>query len=259
MIFLTTIYLAMNLTARAADELYISIPFIKFKPTSYKKRDILLDASILLDPRLIDLASSGLLDQHIVIPRFIVKELNEIVEGSDETIKPKARKSLEVLKKLENIPTLDIRYVDTDFPEIKDPTIKLTRLARMLDANIFTADMNRIQQSAHEGLRIINIHALSNALKPITQTGEQILIKVQRYGKEPRQGVGYLEDGTMVVINGGAEYIGDTIKAQVLSVKHTSSGRMIFCNAAEEGCMNENDVAQSIADMENAHKNYFTL
>lgn len=258
-IFLFTIFLAMTLTARAADELYVCIPFIRFKPTSQKKKDILLDPSILLDPRLIDLAASGLLDQHLVIPRFTVKELNDGLESSDEAIKTKARRGLEVLKKLENMPSLELRYIDTDFADVKDATSKLIRLARMNDTNIFTADMNRIQQSAHEGVKIINIHSLSNALKPITQTGEYINIKIQRYGKEPRQGVGYLEDGTMVVINGGAEFIGETIKAQVLSVKHTSSGRMIFCNAADEGSFTEQEIEQSVADMENAHKNYFAL
>src|ERR1044072_7233269 len=106
-----------------------------------------------------------------------------------------------------------------------------------MNTNIITSDINRIQQASIEGVRIINIHLLSNALKPLTQAGEFINIKIQRYGKEPRQGVGYLDDGTMVVVNGGAEFIGETIKAQVLSVKHTSSGRMIFCNAAEEGSL----------------------
>jgi uncharacterized protein YacL len=90
-----------------------------------------------------------------------------------------------------------------------------------------------------EGITVVNLHALSNALKPLMQGGELIRIKIQRYGKEPRQGVGYLEDGTMVVVNGGGDYIGDTIEARVLSVKHTSSGRMIFCNVAEEGAEGE--------------------
>jgi uncharacterized protein YacL len=85
-----------------------------------------------------------------------------------------------------------------------------------------------------EGITVVNIHALSNALKPLMEGGELIRIKIQRYGKEPRQGVGYLEDGTMVVVNGGGDYIGDTIEARVLSVKHTTSGRMIFCNVADE-------------------------
>ena len=258
-IYLFTTYLGMVMTARAAEELHVSIPFIKFKPTSHKKKDIVVDASILTDSRIIDLATSGLLDHHLIMPRFIMKELQAASECNDEGAKAKARRSLDVIKKLEGIPTLDLRYADTDFPEIKDPMSKMIRLARLLDANILTADISRVQQSSIEGIRIINIHMLSNALKPLTQTGEYLNIKIQRYGKEARQGVGYLDDGTMVVVNGGAEYIGDTIKAQVLSVKHTSSGRMIFCNSTEETLLTEQELAQSVASLENSHKNYFAL
>lgn len=258
-IYLFSTYFGMAMAARAADEIYVTIPFVKFKPTSYKKKDILVDSSAFQDTRIIDLAVSGLLDHQLVIPRFLIKELNAALEGPDETLKNKARRSLDTVKKLENIPTLELRYSDTDFPELKDPMSKLIRLARMMDANIITADINRVQQASIEGIRIINIHLLSNALKPLTQTGEFLTIKIQRYGKEPRQGVGYLEDGTMVVVNGGAEFIGETIKSQVLSVKHTTSGRMIFCNAAEDSMLGLSEVEQAVADLENTHKNYFAL
>lgn len=257
-IFLFTTYLGMILTARAADELYVSIPFIRFKPTSHKKKDILLDQSALMDPRIIDLASSGLLDNQLILPRFMLKELNSSLETSDETLKAKARRSLDAIKKLENIPSLDLRFVDNDFPELKDPMAKLIRLARLQDANLMTADINRVQQAMIDGIRIINLHMLANALKPITQAGEFLHIKIQRYGKEPRQGVGYLEDGTMVVVNGGAEFIGETIKTQVLSVKHTSSGRMIFCNALDES-MEMQETGTPAVDAESTHKNYFAL
>lgn len=257
-IFLFCSYLGMTITARAADELHMSIPFVQFKQVSHKKKDILVDISILTDPRIIDLASSGLLDHLLILPRFALKELYAMAESLDEAVKVKARRCLEVIKKLESIPTLDLRYADTDFPEIKDPMTKLIRLARFMDTNIITSDINRIQQASIEGVRIINIHMLSNALKPITQAGEFINMKIQRYGKEARQGVGYLEDGTMVVVNGGAEFIGETIKAQVLSVKHTSSGRMIFCNACEEGSLlSEQDFVSS--PLESDNKNYFAL
>lgn len=262
-IFLFSCYFGMVMAARASEEIYVSIPFVKFKPSSHKKKDVLLDSSILLDSRVIDLASSGLLDQDLIIPRFNLKEFYGNLESTDEALKTKARRSLDVVKRLESIPSLDLRYADTDFPEIKDPTSKLIRLARLLDANILTGDMNRIQQSSIEsieGIRIINIHMLSNALKPISHAGECISIKIQRYGKEPRQGIGYLEDGTMVVVNGGAEFIGEAIKAQVLSVKHTSSGRMIFCNAMGEGD-DEHDgqkaYSPSVDELENVHKTYF--
>lgn len=233
-LYLFGAYLGIVFTLRSSDELYVSIPFIKFAPTSLKKKDLLIDASVLADARIIDLAASGMLDHHLVLPRFIVKELYAQSESTDEMLKNKARRSLEVVKKLENVPGIELRYNDTDFPDVRDSGAKLIRLARLLDTNILTADISRVQISTIEGVRIINIHALSNALKPLTQAGEFIRVKIQRFGKEPRQGVGYLEDGTMVVVNGGGDHIGALINARVLSVKHTASGRMIFCNAADE-------------------------
>lgn len=260
-VFLFSAYFAVSMVLRGADELYISIPFIKFKPSNQKKKDILIDMTALLDTRIIDLAASGLLDNHLIVPKFLIKELNYLNEQGDEVGKAKARKCLESLKKLENTPSLEIQYTETDFPEIKDMFAKLTKLAGMMNANIITADLNRLQQNTASGnnTRLINLHTLANALKPITQNGEFLSIKIQRYGKEPRQGIGYLDDGTMVVVNGGAEYIGDTIKAQVLSVKHTSSGRMIFCNTTEEHLLNEQNAIQSIEEMGASHKSYFTL
>lgn len=259
-VYLFCAYFGMIMTARSSEELHVSIPFIQFKQMSHKKKDILVDISILTDPRIIDLASSGLLDHQLILPRFALKELYTLSETGDEGAKTRSRRCLEVIKKLEAITTLDLRYVDTDFPEIKDPMTKLIRMARFLDTNIITSDINRIQQASIEGVRIINIHMLSNALKPITQSGEFINIKIQRYGKEARQGVGYLEDGTMVVVNGGAEFIGETIKAQVLSVKHTSSGRMIFCNTCEEGSvMSDQDFSLDQNEIEQDHKSYMTL
>lgn len=233
-LFLFGTYLGTIMTLRASDELYVSIPFVKFAPSSEKKKDLLIDVSVLSDARIIDLAATGLLDHQLVIPRFIIKDLYAQSEVSDEISKSKARRALDVVKKLEAIPSLELRFNETDFPEVKDTTGKLTRLARLLDANILSADISRVQMASVEGIRIVNIHALSNALKPLMQTGEFIKIKIQRYGKEPRQGVGYLDDGTMVVVNGGGNYIGEVIDAQVLSVKHTSSGRMIFCNASDD-------------------------
>lgn len=233
-LFLFGTYLGTIMTLRAADELYVSIPFIKFVPTVEKKKDLIIDSSVLSDARIIDLATTGLLDNQIIIPRFIIKELYTQAEISDEFFKLKAKKCLEVLKKIELISELGLRFNDTDFPDVKDVQGKLLRLARLLDANLLTADISQMQIAKIEDIRIINIHTLSNSLKPLMQAGEFIKIKVQRYGKEPRQGVGYLDDGTMVVINGGGNYIGVIVDAKVLSVKHTTSGRMVFCNAVDD-------------------------
>ncbi|NDD57708.1 MAG: TRAM domain-containing protein [Chlamydiae bacterium] len=233
-LFLFGTYLGTIMTLKAADELYVSIPFVKFAASTQKKKDLIIDISVLSDARVIDLASTGILDHFLVIPRFLIKEIYTHSETGDEISKNRAKKCLDAIKKLENMEGLEVRFNDTDFPETKDTQGKLVRLARLLDANILSADISRLQMSSVEGIRIINLHTLSNALKPLTQTGEFVKIKIQRYGKEPRQGVGYLDDGTMVVVNGGGRHIGEIIDAQVLSVKHTTSGRMVFCNACDE-------------------------
>ncbi len=263
LVFLVAIYLSMVFTLRASEELTISIPFIQFNPNTQKKKDIIVDNSILSDTRIIDVVASGLLDNYLIIPRYFLTELHAQSESDDEGIKTRARRSLEIIKKMESMSTLGLRFTDTDLPDVKDPILKLIRVARLDDANILTADISRIQQSEVEGVRIINIHSLSNSLKPVAQTGEFLTIKIQRYGKEPRQGVGYLEDGTMVVINGGAEFIGESIRARVLSVKHTSSGRMIFCNAADEWLnetvgVNPEQIATPVI-AEGAAKKYFSV
>lgn len=233
-IFLAGVYVGVQVTHRAAGEIHLSIPFVQFKPTREKKRDLLIDGSVLSDARILDLASSGLLDDHLLVPRFLIRELQEQAESADENRQGQARRALDVLRKLEGTTGLNLKYHDQDIPGVKDPLGRLVKLARILDANLLTADIKRIQMAEYEGVRIINMHSLSNALKPLMQTGEFLKIKIQRLGKEARQGVGYLENGTMVVVNGGGDYMGRTISARVLSVKHTSSGRMIFCNANEQ-------------------------
>lgn len=251
-IFLTACYLGLVMTARASHELHMSIPFIHFKTSNQTKKDILLDSSALADPRTIDLAASGLLDQSLLIPQFLLKDIQEHAESNDESTRIKARRKLEAIKKLEALPSLELRYVDNNFTEIHDLSAKLSRLARQLDAYILTAETSK-SQTPPETTRIININTLSNALKPLAQNGENLQIKIQRYGKEPRQGVGYLEDGTMVVVNGGADYIGATIRVQVLSVKHTSSGRMIFCNTADNEYYQDQSLAITHASQPSPH------
>lgn len=231
--FLIGIYLGTILTVHFADEILISIPFIKFSRSQFHKKDFLLDATALSDPRIIDLATTGILDHNLVVPRFLIKELYTQAEMGEENTRVKAKRCIETLKKLEAMPNLGLRYDETVFNEEKDSFAQLLRLARLTDSNILSGDLSQAQIPVIEGIHIINLHALSNALKPLMQAGESMKIKIQRFGKEPNQGVGYLEDGTMVVVNGGGDYIGDAIDVQVLSVKHTSSGRMIFCNTME--------------------------
>lgn len=253
-LYLLALYFGVAFTARAAEEIHFSIPFLRLKPKTQEKKDLILDTSVLMDPRMIDLVATGLLDHHLILPRFVIKQVHEMAESPSEQRKAKAKQAIELLKKMEQTADLELRIQEADFPDLKDIPSKLIRLARLLEANLFTADLHAFEIGAGDGIKIINLNALAKALKPLTQSGEYIDVKIQRYGKEARQGVGYQEDGTMVVINGGAEFIGETIRAQVLSVKHTSAGRMIFCNAITAA--GEESFGQ---ELENAAKPYFAL
>jgi uncharacterized protein YacL len=237
--FLSGTYLGMILALKSSDELYISIPFIRLSETNTRKKDIVLDSSLVADVRLVDLCSCGIFNHQLVLPRFILKDLYHLLESNDEVLHSKAKRALEVIKKLQSMPGLHLRIHETDFVEITDIHQKVLRLARLIDANIMTADVTRLPTALAEGIELINLHSLSNAMKPLMQSGESIRIKVQRYGKEPKQGVGYLEDGTMVVINNGGDFLGELIDTKVISVKQTSAGRIIFTNAVTDNLEND--------------------
>jgi uncharacterized protein YacL len=140
-LFLFGIYLGLVLTLRSSNELFMSIPFVKFASVKEKKKDLILDQASLSDPRILDLSLSGLLDFHLIIPRFVIRDLYAQLESRDETMKYRAKKALDHLGELEEQADLGLRFNDTDFPEIKEITVKLTRLARLLDANLLTADI----------------------------------------------------------------------------------------------------------------------
>ncbi len=217
-LFLLGLYIGTMIIIRCGNELAISLPFLHLSPVVQKARDLLLDQTALEDPRILDLLNTGIFDHRLVLPRFLLRNMEE--EG---------RHISDLIKRLDEH---GMRYHETDFKEEKELSKKTRRLAKLLGADLLVSDT---QVNAQEdGISIINIHALSNALKPLTPKGEFLKIKIQRIGKEEDQGVGYLEDGTMVVVNGGGLFIGETIDSRVLSVKHTSSGRMIFCNVIED-------------------------
>lgn len=217
------------LTKNFSSEIALSIPFVQFnlKNKQSNVKELILDFSSLSDGRIIDVCQTHIFDNRLVCPRFLIKELIQQKE-----IHEKAKNALENLAQLETMPDLNLRFEETDFPDVKETQGKTLKLARLLQCDLLTADMSRVQIAGIEDVKIINLNMLAQSLKPHMQKGESLKIQVQRYGKEENQGVGYLEDGTMVVVNGGAEFLGETIVARVVSIKHTSSGRMIFCNAA---------------------------
>jgi len=233
-LLLIGLYLGIIVTFRCSETLRESLPFIKLKKETTSNKKLIATPALISDTRIVELARSGLLDQRLLIPKFVINELYTQSESIDEPIKIKARRSLENLRKLEEITHLELSYSEVDFPEVKHNSGKLIKLAIALKGDIFTSDTTSLEEKTNQrSLNIININDLSQYLKPLMEAGEVMEIKVQRFGKEAKQGIGYLDDGTMVVINGGGDYIGQLISTHVLSIKHTSTGRIIFCNAIE--------------------------
>ncbi len=194
-------------------------------------RKIILDISALEDGRVVDLARSGLLDQRLAIPRSLPKELNKLSESLDEGVRFRARKALEAYKRIEMLPKIDLEFFD--LPEDEgDLNSRLIRTAKNLNAFVLSNE-TPLSRKDLEDVSCISIDMLASALKPAPQRGEFLSIKVLRLGKEPKQGVGYLDDGTMVVVNGGGDFLGKSVRAQVLSQKHSSTGKIIFCNALD--------------------------
>lgn len=213
-------FIGVMMTLRAAEHLTFSLPFLSVPLSGRTSRPILLDLSVLEDGRIVDLAASGILDHRLMLPHFLTESPSKHVQDT--------------LGKLEALPHLNLRYLDGTGPEGEEVRERLLSLCRHHCADLLTAEPLPLKEQPPEDVRTINLHTLSNALRPLKQRGETLKIKVQRQGKEEGQGVGYLEDGAMVVINGGGTHLGETILTHVLSVKHTCSGRMIFCNVAEE-------------------------
>ena len=258
-LFIFGTYFGLVLTMKASGEFTASIPFLNLTNTVQQNGKIILDRSSLADPRIIDIASSGLIDGRVAVPYFIIKSLHAEKESSNEEHSRLAKSSLETLKKLEALPNLKLERLNSNHSTNNTDLENIKEIALASGAYIFTSKNSKLQQSSLKDVRVINMNTIANAIKPLSNEGEYLNIKIQRYGKEARQGVGYLDDGTMVVINGGAEHIGETIKGKVLSLKHTSSGRMIFCNATDEDLISDEENSEALASLSQNNNNYFSL
>jgi uncharacterized protein YacL len=213
-----------NLTlSSAAPEEQTAIGLRKFIP----------DQSVLEDGRVVDLARTGLFDGQIVVPSFLPKELKTQSEVGDEVSKTRARKALEALRRLESLPKIGIQFKEVFLPEMVELNDKIIHSAKTLNAFLLTNESSPFRTEAEQGMYLA-IDTIANALRPPIPKGEVLSIKIQRLGKEPKQGIGYLEDGTMVVVNGGGDYLGRNVRTQVLSQKYSSSGKIVFCNVRED-------------------------
>jgi uncharacterized protein YacL len=209
------------------------------KDHSSKRRDTdfsgkLLDTSSIIDGRIAEICSTGFLEGPLLVPVFVLEELQLIADSSDLLKRNKGRRGLDILKQMQEDNYVEVRIINDDFDDVQGVDSKLVRLGRKINAKVVTNDYNLNKVAALQGVVVLNINDLANALKPARIPGEEMNVLIVKAGKEENQGVAYLDDGTMIVVENGQKYIGETVPVMVTSVLQTSAGRMIFVKIADE-------------------------
>lgn len=192
----------------------------------------ILDTSVIIDGRIADICKTGFVEGSLIIPNFVLEELRHIADSSDSLKRNRGRRGLDILNIIQKELKLDIRIVDTDFEDVAEVDMKLLKLAQKMNGMVVTNDFNLNKVAELQGVPILNINELANAVKPVVLPGEEMTVHVVKDGKESNQGVAYLDDGTMIVVEGGRRHMNETIDVLVTSVLQTAAGRMIFAKPA---------------------------
>jgi uncharacterized protein YacL len=227
-------YIGLVVGAAKGDYLDLSALGGIFSDKTTRRDFKILDTSVIIDGRIADIAEAGFLSGTIVIPQFILRELQQVADSPDSNKRQRGRRGLDMLNRLQTNNTLDIQVVDTDFPAVREVDLKLLELSKQLDAVVVTNDFNLNKVAQLHGVSILNINELANALKPVVLPGELMRVFVLKEGKEYNQGVAYLDDGTMVVVDNARKMIGKNADISVTSVLQTTAGKMIFGRLSEE-------------------------
>ena len=228
-LFLSFSYIGMVLAMRSNKEDFsLIIPYVRFAPRNKPDNFLLLDTSVIIDGRIADLIESNFLEGIVVVPRFVLKELQQIADSADATKRARGRRGLEMLTRIQRNTRNEVKIHDGDFPEEHEVDTKLVHLARNLNAKLFTNDYNLNQLAELQNVKHVNLHDLARNLKPALLAGDQLSIKLVREGKDKGQGVGYLPDGTMVVVNNGQTRIGQQVEIQITQMLQTGAGVIVF-------------------------------
>lgn len=188
----------------------------------------ILDTSVIIDGRIFDICETGFVEGPLVIPNFVLEELRHIADSSDSLKRNRGRRGLDVLNKIQKELNIEVQIYEKDFPDIAEVDSKLLKLAQVLNGKVVTNDYNLNKVAEFQGVPVLNINELANAVKPVVLPGEEMRIQIIKDGKESGQGVAYLDDGTMIVVEGGRKHVGETIDVLVTSVLQTAAGKMIF-------------------------------
>lgn len=227
-------YIGIRIGFKKGDEFQMPgwKPFSRGLPRGDNSK--ILDTSVIIDGRIADITETGFVEGPLLIPQFVLGELQHIADSSDPVKRTRGKRGLEVLHHIQKQINVDVRIVDTDYPSVKEVDSKLIELAKEVRGKILTNDSNLNKVAELQGIEVLNINELANALKPVVLPGEDMNVKILKEGKEMGQGVAYLDDGTMIVVDNGRRQIGKTIDVVVTSVLQTPAGRMIFARLKEE-------------------------
>ncbi len=227
-------YMGLRIGLKKGEELQWSRPnpFSKSLPRSENAK--ILDTSVIIDGRISDITETGFLEGPLLIPQFVLNELQHIADSSDPIKRTRGKRGLEVLQHIQKQANIDVKIVDNDYPSVREVDAKLIELAKEVRGKIITNDSNLNKVAQLQGIEVLNINALANSLKPVVLPGEEMNVKILKEGKEMGQGVAYLDDGPMIVVDNGRKQIGRTLDVVVTSVLQTPAGRMIFARLKED-------------------------
>jgi uncharacterized protein YacL len=227
-------YIGLMVGAAKGDYLELSALGGIFSDKASRRDVKILDTSVIIDGRIADVAETGFLSGTLVIPQFILRELQQVADSPDSSKRQRGRRGLDMLNRLQSNSSLDIQVVDTDFPAVREVDLKLLELSKSLDGVVVTNDFNLNKVAQLHGIQVLNINELANSLKPVVLPGEAMRVFILKEGKEYNQGVAYLDDGTMVVVDNARRMIGKNADIAVTSVLQTTAGKMIFGRLWEE-------------------------
>jgi uncharacterized protein YacL len=226
-------YGCISILMQTKDDFRFIIPYVEFSKEIKGLRPFILDTSVVIDGRIADVVGTEILDSQLIMPRFAINELQGIADSSDKLRRTRGRRGLDILNQLRSNPDVDLQIYDREDPDLAGQPVdlKLVLLAKKLNGKVITNDYNLNKVAKLHGVGVVNLHDIANSLKPVFLPGETIDVRIVKPGEEMGQGIGYLDDGTMIVVEGGREHINADVHITVTSVLQTSAGRMVFGKA----------------------------
>ena len=226
-------YLCITFMMQTKDQFRFVIPYVEFERELKGGRPMILDSSALIDGRISDIIETHVVDSQLVVPQYILQEIQDIADSHDKVRRTRGRRGLDILKKLQQDPKIEVKVVETDAAKGKSVDQRLIETCKAFNGRLVTNDLNLNKLATVQGIQVVNLNDVANALKPRFIPGEAVRIKVIKEGEGYNQGVGYLDDGTMVIIEAGSKEIGNDVDTVVTSVLQNSAGRMLFTRLAE--------------------------